>query len=429
VCGDEEEGAVSKIVRGGWFVRAAVVAFCGTAIAALGSTAVNAQRAQTASAQVTFSKDVAPIFYKNCAECHRPGEIAPFSLMNYKESRPWAKSIKEKVVSKVMPPWHADPNHGVFSNDRRLSQKEIDTISAWVDGGAVEGNPKDLPKPPTYADGWNIGKPDMVVKIPAAFSVPAEGEVKYQYFRVPTNFTEDRWVTAAEIRADQRQVVHHIIVFIQGKGGQQQQRLLVGWAPGEQPARMTDGLAKKIPAGSELVFQVHYTPNGKAVSDQSYVGLVFAKDKPKNELQTMPVMNMRFAIPPGDPNYKVESTFTFKEDSHIYLLMPHMHLRGKDFMYKVTYPDGKSEVILSVPKYDFGWQTNYILKQPLAAPKGTRLDCLAHFDNSEGNKYNPDPKKEVRWGDQTWEEMMIGWMSYTVDNAAMQPAAAAAGQK
>jgi hypothetical protein len=379
---------------------------------------------KAATAKVTFSKDVAPIFYKNCAECHRAGEIAPFSLMNYKESRPWARSIKEKVVGKTMPPWHADPNHGAFSNDRSLSQKEIDTIVSWVDGGAAEGNAKDLPPTPKYAEGWNIGKPDMVFKLPEAFPVPATGIVDYKYFNVATNFTEDRWVTAAEIRADKRAVVHHIIVFVIEKG---QQKLLVGWAPGEQPAQMSGVLAKKVPAGATLRFQVHYTPNGTATQDQSYVGLVFAKEKPKNELQTMPIMNMRFAIPAGDPNYKVESTFTFREDGYIHSLMPHMHLRGKDFKYTVTYPDGKSEVILSVPKYDFGWQSNYNLKVPVRAVKGTRVDCLAHFDNSTGNKFNPDATKEVRWGDQTFEEMMIGWMSYTLDKTAA-PTETAAGK-
>jgi hypothetical protein len=372
--------------------------------------------------KATFNKDVAPIFYKNCAECHRAGEIAPFSLMSYKEARPWARSIKEKVVAKTMPPWHADPNHGTFANDRSLSQKEIDTIVAWVDSGAAEGSAKDLPPTPKYTEGWNIGKPDVIFKLPEAFSVPAQGEVPYKYFNVSTNFTEDKWVTAAEIRADKRAVVHHIIVFVMDKG---QQKLLVGWAPGEQPAQMVNGLAKKVPAGATLRFQVHYTPNGTAAQDQSYVGLIFAKEKPKNEMQTMPIMNGRFVIPAGDANYKVESTFTFKDDGYIHSLMPHMHLRGKDFKYTVTYPDGKSEVILSVPKYDFGWQTYYVLKTPVRAVKGTRVDCLAHFDNSTGNKFNPDATKEVRWGDQTWEEMMIGWMSYTLDKTAAQTETAA----
>ena len=368
---------------------------------------------KTGASAVTFDKDVAPIFFKNCAQCHRPGEVAPMSLLSYKDARPWARAIKEKVVSQQMPPWLADPHYGEFSNDRRLSQQQINTITAWVDQGAKEGDPKDLPPQPEFADGWNIGKPDAVFYMPKAYDVPASGVVEYKYFTVPTNFTEDRWVHAAEIRAGNPGVVHHIIVFTQ-KGSDR--RLLVGFAPGEQPAILGPDMGRKIPAGADLVFQVHYTPNGNAVSDKSYVGLIFTKTPPKQELLTRPVLNARFVIPPGDPNYKVESSYTFTEDSHIYSLMPHMHLRGKDFIYKMTYPDGTSKVILSVPHYDFSWQSNYNLKEPLAAPKGSRLDCLAHFDNSEQNKYNPDPKKEVRWGDQTWEEMMIGWTSYTLDH-------------
>jgi hypothetical protein len=334
--------------------------------------------------------------------------------MNYKEARPWAKSIKEKVINREMPPWHADPHFGEFSNDRRLSQKEVDTIVAWVDGGAKEGNAKDLPPAPQFADGWNIGKPDKIFYLPEEYSVPATGVVEYKYFSVPTNFKEDMWVQAAEIRPGSRTVVHHIIVFVQN--GREQQRLLVGYAPGEQPAVMSKGLARKIPAGSNLVFQVHYTPTGTAAKDRSYVGLIFSKEPPRKELLTRPVMNMKFVIPAGEPNHLVESTYTFTEDAHIHSLMPHMHLRGKDFEYRMTYPDGTSKVILSVPRYDFAWQSYYMLKEPVAAPKGTRLDCVAHFDNSEKNKHNPDPKKEVRWGDQTWEEMMIGWMSFTYDN-------------
>jgi hypothetical protein len=375
---------------------------------------------------VTFTKDVAPIFYKNCAECHRAGEIAPMSLVTYKEARPWARSIKEKVLIREMPPWHADPRHGQFLNDRRMSQQEIDTIVAWVDQGAKEGDPKDLPAPPRYPDGWNIGKPDAVFYLPEEFSVPAEGVVDYKYFTVPTNFTEDKWIQAAEIRPGNREVVHHVIVFVQ-KGADR--KLLVGYAPGEQPAIISPGLGKKIPAGASLVFQMHYTPTGTAGKDRSYVGLVFTKQPPKNELLTRPIMNMRFAIPPGDPNYRVESSFTFTEDGQIHSLMPHMHLRGKDFEYRVAFPDGTSKIILSVPKYDFAWQSYYVLKEPVRAPKGTRVDCVAHFDNSTKNKYNPDPTREVRWGDQTWEEMMIGWMSYTLDkNLAGGEAASAVSQ-
>ena len=363
--------------------------------------------------KVTFTKDVAPIFFNNCVQCHRPGEIAPMSLLSYKDARPWARSIKEKVTIGVMPPWHADPHIGEFANDRRLSQQQIETISTWVDQGAPEGNPKDLPPAPKFLDGWNIGKPDAVFYLPQEYNVPASGVVEYKYFKVATGFTEDKWIQAAEIRPGVRGVVHHIIVFAQKAN--EPQRLIVGYAPGEQPAVIAKGLARKIPAGSDLIFQVHYTPNGTEARDKSYVGFVFAKQTPANEIMTRPVMNARFVIPPGDPSYQVESSYTFTQDAHIQSLMPHMHLRGKDFMFKATFPDGTSKVILSVPKYDFAWQTYYVLKEPLAAPKGTRLDCLAHFDNSEKNKFNPDPKKEVRWGDQTWEEMMIGWMSFTWD--------------
>ena len=365
------------------------------------------------SKKVTFTKDVAPIFFNNCVQCHRPGEIAPMSLLSYKDARPWARSIKEKVTIGVMPPWHADPHIGEFANDRRLSQQQIETISTWVDQGAPEGNPKDLPPAPKFLDGWNIGKPDAVFYLPQEYPVPASGVVEYKYFKVATGFTEDKWIQAAEIRPGVRGVVHHIIVFAQKAN--EPRRLIVGYAPGEQPAVIAKGLARKIPAGSDLIFQVHYTPNGTEAKDKSYVGFVFAKQTPANEIVTRPVMNGRFVIPPGDPNYQVESSYTFTQDAHIQSLMPHMHLRGKDFMFKATFPDGTSKVILSVPKYDFAWQTYYVLKEPLAAPKGTRLDCLAHFDNSEKNKFNPDPKKEVRWGDQTWEEMMIGWMSFTWD--------------
>jgi mono/diheme cytochrome c family protein len=392
----------------------AVAAFC---IVALASGPDDAKKAE-----VTFTRDVAPIFFNNCVQCHRPGEIAPMSLLTYKDARPWARSIKEKVANRTMPPWHADPHYGEFLNDRKLSKKDIDTIVAWVDQGAKEGNAKELPSAPQFLEGWNIGKPDAIFYLPQEYTVPASGVVEYKYFSVPTNFTEDKWIQAAEIRPGVRGVVHHIIVFAQN--GIEPQRLIVGYAPGEQPAVISKGLARKIPAGSKLVFQVHYTPSGTETKDRSYVGFIFAKEPPKAEVVTRPVLNAKFVIPAGDQNYQVESTYSFTQDAHIYSLMPHMHLRGKDFVFKITFPDGSSKILLSVPKYDFAWQTYYVLKEPLAAPKGTRIDCLAHFDNSEKNKYNPDPTKEVRWGDQTWEEMMIGWMSFTWDKPQVKTQAA-----
>jgi len=399
-------------------------------VAAICLFTLPAINANSTAKDVTFTKDVAPIFFKNCAECHRAGEIAPFSVMSYKDARPWAKSIREKVVSKEMPPWHADPAHGQWLNDRRLTQQQIDTIIAWVDGGAKEGNPKDLPPAPKFTDGWAIGTPDETFSIPEQ-PVPAEGVIKYQYFAVPTNFKEDRWITAAEIRSTGRSAVHHVIVFVQdpnsatnaNTGG----NLLAGVAPGEQPARFLPGMGKKIPAGAKLMFQMHYTPNGKATTDVTTIGLKYAKEPLRHHIQTRPVLNTGFKIPAGATSHEVKSFHTFKEDVRLTSLMPHMHLRGKDFEIKAHFPDGTTKVLLNVPRYDFNWQTYYVPKEPVALPKGTKIECTAHFDNSPANKYNPDPSKEVRWGDQTWEEMMIGWLSYYQEGGAEPKPAATTG--
>jgi hypothetical protein len=371
----------------------------------------------TSENNVTFTKDVAPIFYKNCTGCHRPGEIAPMSLLTYNDARPWAKSIREKVANRDMPPWHADPKYGEWRNDRRISQEAINTILAWVNNGAKEGDPKDLPPLPEYTPGWRIGKPDETFSAPEQ-SVPADGVVDYQYLSVPTNFKEDRYITAAEIRSSAHAVVHHVIVFVQEPGATSrlQGKLLVGFAPGEDPAVFRAGFGRKIPAGSNLLFQIHYTPNGTATKDVTTVGLIYAKTPVQNTVVTRPVLQTAFEIPAGHPNYEVKSSFTFNQSAQLYSFMPHMHLRGKDFEYKAVFPDGTSRILLSVPRYDFSWQTYYVLKDPIAVPKGTRIECVAHFDNSTNNKYNPDPTKAVKWGDQTWEEMMIGWMSFVYDS-------------
>jgi len=371
----------------------------------------------TSENNVTFNKDVAPIFYKNCTGCHRPGEIAPMSLLTYNDARPWAKSIREKVANRDMPPWHADPRYGEWRNDRRISQDAINTILAWVNNGAKEGDPKDLPPMPEYTPGWRIGKPDQTFSAPEQ-AVPAEGVVDYQYLSVPTNFKEDRWITSAEIRSSAHAVVHHVIVFVQEPGATSrlQGKLLVGFAPGEDPAVFRPGFGRKIPAGSNLLFQIHYTPNGTATKDVTTVGLIYAKTPVEHTVVTRPVLQTAFEIPAGHPNYEVKSSFTFNEAAQLYSFMPHMHLRGKDFEYKAVFPDGTSKILLSVPRYDFSWQTYYVLKEPIAVPKGTRIECVAHFDNSTNNKYNPDPTKAVRWGDQTWEEMMIGWTSFVYDS-------------
>ncbi|MEK6288654.1 MAG: thiol-disulfide isomerase [Acidobacteriota bacterium] len=399
---------------------------------------------------VTFNKDVASILYKNCAACHRPGEIAPMSLLNYKEVRPWAKSIREVVVERRMPPWLADPQHGEFANDRRLSQKEIDTIVAWVDAGAKEGDVKDRPAAPPLPDvGWKFGKPDVELAMTLEASVPADGVVAYRHFVVPTNFTEDKYVQFAEIKRGDPSVVHHVIVSVREPGqgplppageinlgaaanregeartaqqsnqpggrGNTQDGMLLGWAPGMTPLNLRPGHAKLIKKGSVLIFQMHYTTNGQASKDRTSIGVYFAKGPVEKRVITTGAVSRNLVIPAGDPNYESKATFNFKEDSHIVSFMPHMHVRGKDFEYKLVYPDGTSKILLKVPKYDFNWQLVYFMKEPVAAPKGSRIECVAHHDNSERNKYNPDPTKEVRWGPQTWEEMMIGWLDYTMD--------------
>lgn len=383
-------------------------------------------------AAVTFTKDVAPIIYENCAGCHRPGEIAPMSLLTYRQARPWAKSIREKVLDRSMPPWHADPAHGKFKNDRSLSKKEIDTIVKWVDTGAKEGNPKDLPPLPAFHEGWRMGKPDVVLTMDREFEVQAEGAVSYQYFYIPTNFKEDRWVQAAEVRPGNPSVVHHVIVFVVGPDVISRRGLmrdnvsgLVGTAPGEEPMVLPDGVGRKVKAGSTLVLQMHYTPNGTPQKDRTSVGLIFSRKPVEKEMVGGVAMNRRFTIPAGAESHEVRSSYSFKEDARIMSLMPHMHLRGKDYQFKLIYPDGASKILLSVPRYDFNWQTRYELAEPVFAPKGSRVECVAHFDNSPKNKWNPDPTKEIRWGQQTWDEMMIGFIGFVREDEKVSASAPA----
>jgi mono/diheme cytochrome c family protein len=386
------------------------------------------------SAAVTFTKDIAPILYKNCAECHRPGEIAPMSLMSYQEARPWAKSIRERVADRSMPPWSADPKHGQWANDPRLTQAEIDTIAAWVNAGAPKGEDKDLPPAPKFTTGWTIGTPDVVIEMQEEYTVPADGTVPYLYFSMPTDFTEDKWIQAMEIRPGNRSVVHHVIAYAQdpnvkdtAAGGEGELRRgrshLGGITPNKTGIHYGEGMARLIRKGSNIVFQMHYTTNGQMTKDRTRIGFVFSKEPARKMLMTGNALNGRFVIPAGAENHEVTSSKTFDQDVLITSFMPHMHVRGKDFTYTAVYPDGRSEILLNVPKYDFNWQHTYLPKKPILLPKGTRLDCVAHFDNSAKNKFNPDPTKPVRWGDQTWEEMMIGWFTYT--NAGEQPKATA----
>jgi peroxiredoxin len=385
---------------------------------------------------VTYAKQISRILQRRCEECHRGGEVAPFALQSYDDAVEHSAMMKEVVLQRRMPPWHADPRYGHFSNDRRMEQDEIDQLLAWIDAGTPLGDAKELPAPRRWTSGWQIDKPDFVFELPEVVKVPATGTVDYQYYSVKTNLKQDIWIQAAEARPGNPAVVHHIIVFCHdpkdgdedGFGGQH----VCGVAPGDPPLVLPPGVARRIPAGAELIFQMHYTPNGKAATDRSKVGFVLykGKDKPQHFSHTQPVMNSWLRIPPGDPNWKVESSYKFPRDAKIYQLMPHMHLRGKDFVYELKRPDGQTQVLLSVPQYDFNWQNTYRLVEPIDVPKGSTLHCVAHFDNSKDNPANPNPKKIVRWGDQTWEEMMIGWMTLAwtdeppAKHAASKPSAA-----
>ena len=368
--------------------------------------------------QVTYASDVAAIVQNKCQSCHRPGQVAPFPLTNYDEVRKHSAMIEEVVDNLRMPPWHADPRHGEFSNDRSLTAKERATLLAWIERGMPLGDPKDIPEAPSYPEGWSIGEPDVVFELPKPYTVPAQGVVDYVYVRVPTNFTEDKWIQGAEAKPGDRSVVHHILVFVddhQGeKRGLRKDAHLCGYAPGEMPSRFADGTAKRIPAGSDLIFQLHYTPNGRVRQDLSKLGLVFAKAPVTREARTLPIINTKFIIPANRDDVPVSSSMTLPADVRLLSFMPHMHLRGKSFQYTITKPGGEPEIALSVPGYDFGWQSYYILKEPMELPKGTRIDCLAHFDNTASNPHNPDPDKIVRWGEQTFEEMMIGYIDIDV---------------
>jgi peroxiredoxin len=371
-----------------------------------------------AGSDVTYSRHIAAILNNHCVYCHREKQIAPFPLTSFEETVGWAEMIREVVNEQRMPPWHADPSVGHFANDARLSDKEKQLINTWVDNGAPQGDPHDLPEPPHFAEGWQIPEPDEVIYMAEEpYDVPPTGTVEYQRFIVDPKWDEDKWIKAMECKPGNTSVVHHIIVYIvpsgvtpTGQAGRLRSNWLGAFAPGFRPPVLDDSLGRFVQKGSKLLFEMHYTPNGTAQKDRSYVGFKFADPKlVKKEVAVQNAGNFTFKIPPGDPNYEVESEFTFRQKALLLSVSPHMHLRGKDFRYDLVFPDGKRETVLWVPRYDFGWQTTYMLDKPRELPRGTKLHCVAHFDNSADNYANPDPNKEVTWGEQTWEEMMFGW--------------------
>jgi Copper type II ascorbate-dependent monooxygenase, C-terminal domain len=407
--------------------------------------------AGTPKNSVTFNKDVLPILQKNCQVCHRPGEVGPMAFLSYEGTRPWAKAMKEAVLTRKMPPWFADPQYGHYANDRRLSDPDIKTLVAWVNAGAPEGDAKDKPAPVQWNDGWNI-KPDVVFEVAKPYTVPASGTVDYTYFVIPTGFTKDTWVIDGEVRPGNRSVVHHATMYLRPPGSQwmkdakpgegyvpppsqrggrqfeaaakagpnvdMRNEWFMGYVPGLFPQSYFDPThqaAKLIPAGSDIVIEMHYTPSGKAAQDQTKVGLVLAKGLPEKRLVNLNVLDASFEIPPNDPNYAGHASATFTQPVTLIYSQPHMHMRGKDMTMKLEYPTGETETLVSVPHYNYLWQNLYFEDKPLEIPRGTKVDISCHWDNSINNPLNPDPTKAIRWGPQSFDEMLVGFVGVIVD--------------
>ncbi len=400
-----------------------IVCLFGLAIFLPGTVSSNTENKN----QITFAKQIASIFQNRCEECHRQGGVAPMSLVTYEESRPWARAIKEKVVSREMPPFHASGPVGRYQHDPRLTDDEIATIAKWVDGGAPKGNQKDLPAPREWKSRWTHGEPDLVVKVKQPYTVKASDKDQYVFFVFEYVFPEDTWIRAVDTRPGNLKVVHHANThvvppmfkappegFIEGDfdPGARGTVMLAGWAPGVQSVLLPEGTGVKIPKGMRLGIQIHFAPTGKESIDETSVGIYFADGLIKKHLKVLFGDRKDVAIPPGEPNYSLTATKTFDTDAVIRFFHVHMHLRGKSYVMKLTYPDGRQEVAIDVPRYDFNWQRTYLLTEPMRVPKGTKVEFVSVYDNSPKNKFNPDPTQTVRWGEKTTDEMMQGRIFY-----------------
>jgi hypothetical protein len=377
--------------------------------------------AAAAAPDVTFTRDVAPILNSRCVVCHRAGEVAPMALLTYQDARPWARAIKDKVVARQMPPWFADPAFGTFANDARLTDAEIATISKWVDAGAPQGDLKDMPAAPRFTEGWQLGEPDLIVELPEV-QIPAAGT---DYFPTPSlslNLTEDRWIRALEIRPGNRAVTHHSVIFSTNVGAAMGAMSSSGlfnvlgvWAVGAPPTVYPEGMGRWVRKGQTLRTNLHYHPNGTPQTDRTRVGLYFGKGELKKEVAAALAGNVTFSIPPNAQNHELRAVYMVDQDISIVSFFPHMHLRGKDMKMTATFPDGRQETLLNVPAYDFNWQLFYYPRTRVPLPRGTRVDLVAHYDNSSANKHNPDPSKAVTFGEASTSEMMFGMFEFTAD--------------
>lgn len=366
---------------------------------------------------VTYSRDIAPIFQKACQQCHRPGEMAPMSLLSFADARPWAKSIKAKVAARKMPPWDADRSVGKFINDPSLTDAEIEKVVRWVDVGAPEGDPAELPIALTFKPGWTIGKPDLILTIPNEMKVDAGGPDRFEFLDLPTGLTEDRWVEAVEVRPGNRKVVHHVMVYMRQDdddswewGHGHNGNLLSEFAVGNNGDLFPDGTGRLLKAGSSLLVEIHYHPNGAATTDRTSIGLKFhPKGEATRRVVARPISSRYLHVPAGAPDVESEAEYTFSRPFEIISFQPHMHCRGKDMKLEAVYPDGRTELLCSVPHFNFNWQITYTYKTPPKMPAGTSLRVFAHHDNSAANPNNPNPAVDVYWGPETTDEMMIGW--------------------
>lgn len=378
-------------------------------------------------AAVSFSKDVAPIFRARCEECHRAGGVAPMSLSTYEESRPWARSIREKVVSREMPPFHAAGPLGRYRNDPRLTDAEIATIVKWVDTGAAKGNPKDMPPKRSFESAWAHGEPDLVLRVKRPYEVKASAKDQYSFFVFDYVFPEDTWIRAVDTRPGNLKIVHHANTHVVPPGfkapeegfiagdfdpGARGTVMMAGWAPGVESVTLPEGVGLRIPKGMRLGIQIHYAPTERDEVDQTSVGLYFADGPIRKHIKVLFGDRRDVVIPPGDPAYSLAAKKVFDSDAIIHFYHVHMHLRGKSYVMRFTYPDGRKEVAIEVPRYDFNWQRTYVLAEPLRVPKGTEVEFIGTYDNSARNKFNPDPSATVRWGEKTTDEMMQGRIFY-----------------
>lgn len=417
-------------------VLSAAVLLTAISVSVLSSSPTRAAPKNDAKARLTFARDIAPIIQSKCASCHRPGEVAPFSLLSYEDVSKHAKQIAMVTKSKFMPPWKAD-SHGEFMDERRLTDEQINTINAWSDAGSPMGDPKDMPPAPKFPSGWKLGPPDKVVGLTEAYKLEAEGRDVYRCFVIPTDLTEDKFVSAVEVHPGNRAVVHHVIAYLDTSGAARKldekepgpgyttsgggpgfipAGFLGGWVPGNEPRHLPDGTGSFVAKGSDIVLEVHYHKDGKPETDQTQIGIYYCKKPVDKRMRMMPVINPFFKIPAGADNHPVNASNAVFRDITIVNIIPHMHLLGRNMKVTATTPDKAEKPLINVPDWDFNWQMTYTYKDPVKLPAGTKISLIAHYDNSTKNLRNPNKSpRDVGWGEQTTDEMCLAFIGYTID--------------